>query len=554
MSTDSQKTVSLTYFRAPKTLVRRFIAKRTLKSATILGIILVLYMLSKASAYLTTYNTEAAREKLAVSLGNNVGIEALVGVAHHIDTVAGYVTWNFLCLIAAGGAIWALLLAVKTFRGEEDSGRWELLLAGQTTPRKAAINALIGLSSGLIIVYALITLGILAIGHLHGANFTIRSSLFFAVALIAGAAEFLAVGALASQLMPVRSRAVGLAVAIFGVSYMARLTADTSSAHWLLSISPLGWIERLQPMYDSKPLWLLPIGGFIALLIGLTIFLAGRRDLGEGIFADKDTAKPHTQLLRTPFTAAIRLTWLNSLGWLTAIVLFAFIYGQLAKGSIINALGQALSDKHGYNSHLERISHTNSLSIAAFLGITFLMTMLFAMFYATSAVARIREDEAQGYLDNFLVRPVSRLRWLRGRVILIVFVLVAASTLSAVAVWAGQIGQQSGISLHTLLSASVNAIVPAILILGIGLFVYGMMPRLFSIVTYGTIAWSFLIVMLSSGLNINHWLLDTSILHQISLAPAVSANWTTNGTLITIGAVLAAIGAWRFNTRDLQGE
>ena len=184
-------------FRSPKTVVRRFVAKRTSRSAFILGAVLGLYMITKASSYLKAYPTEAGRQKIAESLGTNVGIEALLGVAHHIETVAGYVTWNFLCLIAAGGAVWALLIATKTLRGEEDSGRWELLLAGQTTARRATANALAGLGSGLVIIYILIALSLLGIGRLHGVNFTVNASLFFALALIAGAAEFLALHAAA---------------------------------------------------------------------------------------------------------------------------------------------------------------------------------------------------------------------------------------------------------------------------------------------------------------------------------------------------------------------
>jgi ABC-2 type transport system permease protein len=540
-------------FRSPKTVVRRFVAKRTSRSAFILGAVLGLYMITKASSYLKAYPTEAGRQKIAESLGTNVGIEALLGVAHHIETVAGYVTWNFLCLIAAGGAVWALLIATKTLRGEEDSGRWELLLAGQTTARRATANALAGLGSGLVIIYILIALSLLGIGRLHGVNFTVNASLFFALALIAGAAEFLAVGALASQLMPLRSRAAGLSASVFGVFYMLRLIADTTNAHWLLVVSPLGWIEKLQPMYNSQPLWLLPIGAFVLVLSALSVFLAGRRDLGEGIFANKDTAKPRTRLLGTPFRFAIRSTRPMTLGWLTAIVLAAFVYGQLAKGAVVKALGQSAAAEHAL-SRLAGTSRAQAVSSSAFLGIAFFLIMVLAMFYTASAVGRMREDEAKGYLDNFLVRSVSRIQWLWGRVLLVVTAIILAGILSSLATWAGQASQHAGVSFHTLLLAGVNAMTPALLILGISLFAFGVAPRLTSALTYGAIAWSFLIVMLSSGLNLNHWLLDTSILHHVAFAPAVSSNWTADGTLVVIGLALCLAGALRFNSRDLQGE
>lgn len=515
----------------------------------ILGVVLALYMISKASSYLKAFPTEIARQKLAESLGANVGIEALLGVAHRIDTVSGYVTWNFLCLTAAAGAIWALLVATKTFRGEEDSGRWELFLAGQTTARKAAINTLAGLGSGLIIVYVLIALGVLGIGKIHGVNFSTGASLFFALALTAGAAEFIAVGALASQLMPVRSRAVGLSTIIFGVFYMIRLTADTTSAHWLLNVSPLGWIEQLQPMYNSQPIWLLPIGSFILILSGLTIWFAGRRDLGEGILADKSSARPHTGLLNSPLGAALRQSRAAILSWLVAVTLISFMYGELAKSAA--QIAQSTTIK----PFLNRLAQTaHAQAVVAFLGFTFFFIILLLMFYVASAVGRIRDDEAKGYIDNFLVRPISRSRWLWGRILLVVGATIVAGLLGSLSIWAGEASQHIGVELHVLLLAGVNVMAPDLLVLGIGIFAFGIFPRLTSAITYGAIGWSFLITMLGSGLNFNHWLLDTSILHHVAFAPAVSANWLTDAILVGIGLGLAVIGALRFNSRDLEVE
>jgi putative exporter of polyketide antibiotics len=53
-------------------------------------------------------------------------------------------------------------------------------------------------------------------------------------------------------------------------------------------------------------------------------------------------------------------------------------------------------------------------------------------------------------------------------------------------------------------------------------------------------------------MHLNHWLMDTSLLHHIALAPTVDPNWTINATYLVIGAALAAAGAWRFHRRDLR--
>ncbi len=545
--------IQLETMKSPTTLVRRFVIKQARKSSLILGIVLAIYMLSKASSYLKTYTTEAARQKIAETLGSNVGIEALLGRAHNIETVAGYITWNFLCIITAVGAIWAIFLATKTFRGEEDSGRWELLLAGQTTAKKATKDALIGLYTSVVIVFVFLVISITAIGHLSGSHFAARSGLFFAVTLICGAVEFIAVGTLASQLMSVRSKAVGLSTGIFGVFYLLRLIADTSSATWLLSVSPLGWVERLQPMYDSRPIWLLPIVLFSVVLAWLAIHFASQRDLNGAIFSDSGTARPHTAFLHSPIAAAIRLTWLSTLIWLCAIVLLSYVYGQLARGAIVNALSQSVKIAHAFNK-LNHVAHVKTITTGDFLGITFLLIMVISMFYAASAMSRVREDEARGYVDNFLVQPYGRIRWLGGRIVYIVMVVVAAGILSGTATWLAIMSQHTGLSWHDLWQAGFNATVPAVLILSIGVCMMGLLPRFTTVFSYGAIAWSFLVVMLSSGLNLNHWLLDTSILHQVAFAPAQPPVWSTNAILVLIAACLCAIGLIGFLRRDIQNE
>jgi putative exporter of polyketide antibiotics len=49
----------------------------------------------------------------------------------------------------------------------------------------------------------------------------------------------------------------------------------------------------------------------------------------------------------------------------------------------------------------------------------------------------------------------------------------------------------------------------------------------------------------------SHWLLDTSLYHQMAAAPAVDPNWTVNGVMLGIGAAAALVGIASFRRRDL---
>lgn len=529
-------------------VIARFVARRSLKGAALWGMAFGVIVASKAIDYASIYPTPAARAKIAATFSNNVGLNALLGRPHQINTVVGFASWNALSVTIIIGAIWAFLLATKNLRGEETSGRWELMLAGRNTARQATSNVLLGLGGGLAVLFAVTGLAFIAIGHVHTVNFSPQAALFLAVACISAAAEFLAVGALVSQLMPTRSRAASMAAAIFGACFMLKAVGDASGATWLLNVSPLGWIEKLQPLYDPQPQWLLLIAGFIALLVGLTVFLAGRRDLGDSTFADKDTAKARTGLLTSPLGLATRLTRVTSVSWILGIGLLALFYGLLTKAAAqaFNASQKALKVE---SSLVHSSQHAGAV---LFLGIVFLFVMALTMAYTASAVGAMREEEADGYLDNLLVRPVSRLRWLAGRVVLAVVVVTLAGIIGGVATWIGVATQHIDVSFHSLLLAGLNTLAPAYFTLGLGILALGLVPRITTFVVYGALAWSFLLQLLSSGINLNHWFLDTSIMQHVPLAPAANPNWAVAAILTGLGLLAAIVGTLIFRARDLQ--
>ncbi len=533
---------------SPGTVAGRFVARRTIRSAAFWALIFGAYVASKSAGYALAYPNVVDRVKLAASFGSNVGFSAFLGPARQISSVAGFTAWNTLMVVTIVAAIWSFLLATRTLRGEETAGRWELMLAGQTTSRRATASVLSGLASGLGVLFAVMAITFVAVGRIHGVGFHASAAVFFALATTAGAAEFMAIGGLASQLMPTRSRAAGLSAGLFGASFLVRAMADTTSARWLLDLSPLGWIERLQPLTNSRPLWLIPITLLVIVAGGLTIWLAGHRDLGASTFADRDTARPRTALLGSPAAAAVRLTGPASLGWLATIAFVAAFFGLLTK-SASTAFSSSLSAQHV----IDRLSHaTRVVGATTFLGIVFFFLMISAMAYAASAIGRVREDEAEGYLENLLVRPVGRRSWLIGRLSLIIVVIVVAGLIGSLGVWAGQASQHVGVAWHQLWLAGLNAMAPAFVVLGLGVLAFGLTPRLTSTIAYSLIAWSFLIEMVSSGLNLNHWLLDTSILHHVVLAPIASPNWTSDAIMIALAAALALIGFVTFSRRDIK--
>ena len=54
------------------------------------------------------------------------------------------------------------------------------------------------------------------------------------------------------------------------------------------------------------------------------------------------------------------------------------------------------------------------------------------------------------------------------------------------------------------------------------------------------LGWSLLIVIVGGIGAVSHWVLDTSVFHQMASAPAVSPHWEANGVMVAIGCAGAA--------------
>lgn len=545
-----QTNVEIKRYRFPGTVVARFVARRTYKSATVWALIFGAYMADKSLAYASAYKSTSARASIAKSFGNNAGLKALLGTPHNLQTIAGFANWNTLGVLTIIGSIWGLLLATKYFRGEEDKGRSEMLLSGPTTGRRAAINSLIGLFSSLLLLFLITAAIFVYAGQDKRIDFSPSASLFFALSSTIAAALFISLGALMSQVMPTRARASGAAALIFGISLALRATGDITSLHWLLYLTPLGWIEKLQPLIGSQPIWLLPLFGLIALLCSLSVWQAGQRDLGDSLVADRDSARAHTRLLGSMLSSSFRLARTSMVAWLMGGFVVGFFYGFLTKAAV-QAFNQSKGIKNTLNKAIQVNANNEKL---LFLGIVFFLLTAITMAHAANSISKVRQDEADGYIDNFLVRCVGRYKWLSSQAALAAVSCLAMCLIAALGVWLGQALQSNGIAFMTLVKAGINMMAPSLFIVGAGIFCLGVLPRLTVFVAYGILGWSFLVFLLSSGVNINHWILDSSLLHQISLAPATSPNWTHDGYMSLIGLGLFGLGLLAFNRRDIQPE
>src|SRR3984957_15908574 len=284
--------------RSAGTVITRLTARKAVRSGVVWGYVFGALTASSAVSYTRLYKTQAARDALAVAYGANKATSALFGPAPQLQTVAGFTAFKIGMTLILLGAVWGLLTSTRLLRGEEDDGRWELLLAGQTTRRRAVAQALAGLGAGAGALWAMTAILTVGVGLDSSVGIAAGAALYFALAMTATAVIFLAVGALASQLASTRRQAASYAAAFLGACYALRMIADAGvGLHGLIWASPLGWAEQLRPFARPQPLALLPIAAFTLVVAVAAVRLVGFRDAGAGILADRARSSRRLRLL-----------------------------------------------------------------------------------------------------------------------------------------------------------------------------------------------------------------------------------------------------------------
>jgi len=517
--------------------------RSTHRGALIWGAVFGFFALASATAYMTGFPTQAARAELARTLQT---FAILLGPPRNADTVAGFTAWRVLLVGAVMGAIWAMLTSTSRLRGDEDDGRWELLLAAPLTKRAATLQVLLGLGGAWLLMFAVSALLIVLTGRLPGARFSLSGSLLLAAGMSAGAAMWLAIGALASQISATRGQAVRLAAALLGASFLVRMLADSrTSLGWLRWLSPLGWIEELHPFRNSQPQALLPMLVLIVGSCALAIVLAERRDLNASLIQEGQVRRHETAWSAGPFSLALRLAQPSAIGWLVGSGVLAFITGAVAKSA-----SSILTSSPTFEAALGRLGIRKAAE--GYLGLTFMFVAVLLAVLAAGQIAAMRDEEGSGRLENLLVRPVTRATWLSSRVGVALLLIVSVGLASGLLTWLGAASSHVGVGLSALLAAGLNACAPAVVVLGAGVLVLGWRARLAAPAAYALVAWSFLVNLLGSFLKGLDWLRQTSILTHMSLAPSVAPDWGADLVMLAIGLAAAIVGGMALKRRDLE--
>jgi polyether ionophore transport system permease protein len=495
-------------------------------SATVLG-------------YRSAYPTRAERLEFARGIGDTTAVRLLYGIPHDLLTVGGYAGWRLLGSLSVFTALWGVLGAVRALRAEEESGRAELVLSGIVSRVGAFVAALAAIASGALVLWLALLAGILTARPGFGA------SAYLALAIVSPLPVFAGVGAFASQLVPTRRGALALGVGILGLALLVRMVADTASgAGWLRWATPLGWAEELRPFADPQPLVLVLPALAATLLLVASARISVRRDIGAGLFRAHDSRAPRTWLLSSPEGLAVRTLRGPFLAWLAGIAAYALVMGVVSD-SIASALSTNLQEQ------LEKLGASSADTPLGFLGFAFLFFVLAISLFGPFQLGALREEESEQRLETLLAHPVSRTRWLAGRLA----IAAGASTVLALAAgafaWLGARFAGADVPFPRLLEAGLNCLPVAFLFLGLGALAYALVPRAGVALAYALVALSFVWETVGGLFSLPEWMFELSPFHQVALVPAESFAFGPAVVMILVALAAAVASTAIFRRRDL---
>jgi polyether ionophore transport system permease protein len=526
---------------AARALARRALADGRARNLSF-AIFFALIAVVQGVGYEHSYPTVAERVQFAQSFGANKAIRLFYGVPHDLIHVGGYVAWRVGGTLAIFGAAWGVFAAVRALRTEEDSGRWELVLAGAVGRRTTFWATVAGLLVGAGLLWLATWLG-LVVGNLSAGP-----SAYLALEVFLVCVVFLGVGALVSQVAPSRRLALGIGMAVFGVCLLLRIVADTAgSLEWLRWATPLGWAEEMRPFTEPQPLAVVPLVATAAGLLGISGWVAVRRDVGTGLFSNAEEAPPRLRLLSSPAALALRGERGSLIGWATGIGFYAVVVGILADTFNAQNISKSLREQ------IRQLGGASIVTPTGALGFYFLIFVFVISLFACSQISAARHEEAESRLETLFSLPVSRLAWLGGRLLLAAAAALALALLAGVLAWAAARSQGTDVALVDLLRAGVNCLPSALLFLGISLLAFALAPRSTALVAYGLVSIAFCWYLFGALLGAPQWTLDLSPFQHVGLVPAQP--FKVGEALMMIGAALATSAAalWIFARRDILG-
>ncbi|MFV0260581.1 MAG: ABC transporter permease [Acidimicrobiales bacterium] len=473
----------------------------------------------------------------AAAASDNPAIIVFNGPAQALDTMGGQVAFQVGAFGLMLAAVMGIMMTGRLTRGEEQSGRLELLRSlplGRQAPTAAAMVVVGGmaLATGALITASLLAMGLPVTGSVSfGLGYVLTVVLFGAIALAA------------AQLFDNTRAVYGWSLAVLGAAYGLRAVGDITGGG-LTWLSPIGWMQKARPFAGDR--WwpfLLAVLTIAALTVTAGSLLR-RRDLGAGLLPDRPGPDRASARLRGPTALTVRLQRTSVLGWAAGALVAGGAYGLIAPTiETFVADNQAMADimTGGLGGDL----------ISTYLSQAVQVLGLLAGAATVQSVLHLRADERSTYTEAVLARPVSRWALVGGAIGVAAAVSIVILGVGALATGGGAAATLDDPDRTGQTLKAAAALLPAVWTTGaVAVLIIGVAPR-WSVLTWAVVVWSFVVMMFGALLDLPGWLAALSPYDHVPLVPAESFRPLPVIALTAVAAGLSAVGTYGFRRRDL---
>ena len=487
------------------------------------------------------YDSQGLDPGALEALARNPAIRTLFGEPVALDDPGGFAVWRTGVVLAVLLAVWSARAATRITRGEEDAGRWHLLLSGRTTLRAAVRTHL-----GVLAVVPVVAGGATA-AAMTAVGADVSGSLAHGAGLAAVGLCFVGVGGLGAQLLPGRSAAKGAAGAVVVLALLVRMVGDGVPAlaplRWL---SPFGLLALSRPFDADRALPLLVLVLVAGSLLALAARLAARRDLGGAIIAPAGGRAARTALLGSVPAFALRRSLRPLAAWGVGIAAYFLLIGLIAR---------SMTDFLTANPRFAAMAEQAGFALGSVEGYASTLFALLAIpvgVFAAGRIAALAADEDSRRLTLLLAAPVSRTRVLATEAGVATGAALVLLCVAGVAVWAGATTVGAGLGLGDALAGALNVVPVVLLALGAAVLALGWAPRAVGGIGALPVVGGFLWQVVADSIQAPAWVGALSPFAHVAPVPASAPGWLDAAVMTGIAAVVAAVGVVGYLRRDIR--
>jgi ABC-2 type transport system permease protein len=508
------------------------------------GLIVVAVGAGMSAVVVATYDDLMAGSAAAAgslgALAANPAVRTLFGEPFALHTAGGFTVWRTGTVVGVLVGVWSILATTRITRGEEDAGRWNLLLAGRVPLRVAVATHLTVV--GVVPVVLAVALGAVLAGSGASGAAVHAAGLGLIGLLFAG------VGAFAAQVFPSRSAASGAAVAVLGVGLLARMVGDGVSAlAWLGWLSPFGLLELSRPYAGNRWGPLVLLAAAAAVIMGVALVIAGRRDVGGGLVAPAPGRDAQLRLLGSVEGFAVRRVLRPLLGWSVGVGAYFLLIGLIATTMI-----GFLADNPVFAQAAGQAGFVDLRSVRGYAATLFALLAVPVGGFAAVRIGAFAAAEADRRLTLLAALPVSRTRLLGAELAVVTGAAVLLTAAAGVAAWLGVAVTGGDLALPQALAGVWNTVPVTLLCLGAAAIGVGWLPRLAAAIGALPAVGGFLLLVIAQSAGAPGWVVGLSPFAHLALVPVAAPNWPATLVMVGIALLMTALGSVGFHRRDLR--